>query len=438
MNPTSNTRQLMRAALLCALAWSGQSVAARPIHPSNAEGLKRAKPVSGKAAYLPPPLPPCPGMIDNGVVRLGVAPEGHLNIPCTNSTVSSGSFGTDWVGLRYLPTNGEASAPGTPCEGWGVASADLGISGFTSAGCGAGNVTVEGFYVSPMSATSVVRVGNTFKVTHRYTPSPVSSFLYQVDVFIENIGTAFVADLRYTRGIDYDILPNTFSEYVTIAGATPPWVLGSVDNGFSSLNPLSTDFPLMGGVGNFTDLGPSDLGAHFDFQLGSLPAGEVRSFRTFYGAADTEGSALGALFSVGVGTYSLGQGDWNGTGNPLSSSGAPSGTFGAITGQPNTFMYGFMPPETPTRCTVECRATNPNELYNVDLMGTQDICLVNGSSYIIPVAVIYRNGQRIEFNCGDYGPPYGNLCNVVPGQDTCNASVYETLCNSPGYAQGCL
>ncbi|MFP2904564.1 hypothetical protein ACLESD_05805 [Pyxidicoccus sp. 3LFB2] len=428
------------------LAWSGASLAGEPvfplertgtsIHPRNLEGLRRAS-VDATAAYIPPPPPPaCPGVISNGTVQLGVASAGHLTVPCATSTVSSGTNGTTAVGLRFLPTNVEAAAPGTPCEGWGVASADLGITGFTSAGCGAANVTVESFSASTTSATSVVRVGNTFRVTHRYVPSPATNLLYQVDVLIENIGTVPVSDLRYTRAIDYDVAPNTFSEFVSFAGATAPSVLRVSNDGFTPLDPLAVHPTLPTGIPTFTDLGPADLGAHFDFQLGALAPGTVRSFRTYYGAAANQGAALNALNTVGVGTYSLGQGNWNGTGNPLSATGAPVGTFGAITGQPTTFMYGFLPPPVFTGCTVECRSFNPNEIYTVDLMGTQDICLANGTSYIVPVGVLYRYGQRLQFNCGTYA--MGTLCNVIPGPDTCNVAVYEAICNSPIYAGACL
>ncbi|MBL0692149.1 hypothetical protein [Comamonas sp. JC664] len=447
MRASRNPQRLLHTALLCALSWGGQALAsgpelspgatvkARP-HPMNAKALKQP---AADPHLIPPPLPACPGMIDNATVRLGVAPAGHLNIPCPTNPVSSGAHGTSWIGLRYLPTNGEAAAPGSPCEGWGVASADLGVSGYSSAGCGAHNVTVEINAPSPISTMSVVRVGDTFRVTHIYTPTSLTNFLYQVNVLIENIGTVPVADLRYTRGIDYDILPNTFSEYVTIAGTSGnPWVVGAVDNNFVSLDPLAPNFPLMGGVGDFTNLGPGDLGAQLDFKLGALAPGEVRSFRTFYGAAGNHVDAVNALAAVGANTYSLAKGNWNGAGDPLSASGAPTGTFAATTGQPNTFMFGFRHPETPSHCTVECPGVLSHGVYTVDRAGAADRCVVNGQYDNRVVAVTTLHGERVEFSCMDYGSPYGNPCNVVPGADTCNLTVFQKLCSSPTFAQYCL
>jgi len=286
------------------------------------------------------PPPGCPGVIDNGTVQLGVSDTGYLNVECDTSTMSTGRYGTTLVGLRYLPTNGDASAPGAPCEGWGVASADLGVSGSTSRCAGTANVVVDSFAASTSTATSVVHIGNTFRVTHQYVPTSVTPYLYEVDVSIQNIGNADVADLRYTRGIDYDVPPNAFSEYITISGSASPFVLASNDNGFNSLDPLAIN---SGMPGDFTDHGPGDLGAHFDFALGTLKAGQTRSFVTYYGAAKDESSALSALTMVGAGIYSLGEADWDGTGCFVCSYGPPGGTYGAATGAPATFMYGFVP-----------------------------------------------------------------------------------------------
>jgi hypothetical protein len=290
-----------------------------------------------------PPSDECLGVIDNGVVQLGVSKTGYLNVECPNNTVSSGRYGTTLVGLRYMPTNGDASAPGAPCEGWGVASADLGITGYTSRCAGTSNVTLVSFASTPSSAISTVDVGNTFRVTHQYNPTPMTAYLYQVDVRIENIGSTDVTDLRYSRGVDYDIAPNAFSEYITISGTVPPYVLASYANGFNLPDPLASH---SGVPGDFTDLGPGDLGAHFDFVFGSLKVGEVKSFVTYYGAAKDEASALAALATVGASTYSLGQSDWDGSLcflPPTCPTGATPGTWGAATGLPATFMYGFLP-----------------------------------------------------------------------------------------------
>ncbi|QWP75884.1 hypothetical protein J5226_20095 [Lysobacter sp. K5869] len=289
----------------------------------------------GLACEVDPPEN-CPGVINNGIVQLGVHKTGYLNVECPAISRSSGTNGGSLVGLRYMPTNGDAASPGSPCEGWGVASADLGITGDTSRCYGTNNVAPVSFAYTPSTAVSVVDVGGTFRVTHKFTPS-TTPYLYRVDVSIQNNGSKTVNDLRYTRGIDYDVPPNTFNEYITLAGSSS-YVLAWNNNGFNSFNPLAAN---SGTSGPFTDLGPGDRGAHIDFRFGALAPGQTRSFVTYYGAAGDEPAALGALSSVGASVYSLGQPNWDGTGNPLDAIADPFGSYGYTTGKPATFMYGF-------------------------------------------------------------------------------------------------
>lgn len=97
------------------------------------------------------------------------------------------------------------------------------------------------------------------------------------------------------------------------------------NNGFSSANPLAPHSPL-GATGYFSDFGPEDYGALFDFDFGSLAAGATKTFDLFYGAAPNEALALSSLQSVGAEAYSLGQ---------------PSNAGGPDLGQPITFFFGY-------------------------------------------------------------------------------------------------
>ena len=77
-------------------------------------------------------------VITNGTIKLGVLPEGHLNV--TNAGIPSLQAGTTSVGLRLIIPEGnetfpeggesEATAPGCLCEGWGAAGD--GISGYAN------------------------------------------------------------------------------------------------------------------------------------------------------------------------------------------------------------------------------------------------------------------------------------------------------------------
>jgi uncharacterized repeat protein (TIGR01451 family) len=262
-------------------------------------------------------------IISNGVVDLGVADEGHLNV---NGGSPSAGDGTTVVGLRYTATNGEAIAPGCLCEGWGVADAGTGEtahSGIDVGGVGV-NLTLQEFTATSSEARSVVTAFSRLKVTHSYHPSPSTKFLYVADVTIENISTTDVADLRYTRGMDWDIYPTTFNEFVTIQGVgSAANLLYADDNGFQTPDPLGSRSPILSS-GNQVDSGPSDHGALFDFAFGRLAVGESRTFRIFYGAAGSEPDALNALTAVRAEAYSLGQ---------------PSSD--PLYGSPNTFIFAF-------------------------------------------------------------------------------------------------
>jgi hypothetical protein len=280
-------------------------------------------------------------IIGNGTVQLGINQDASLNVP--GGTLSTGSSGTTYVGLRYVPTGGEATAPGCLCEGWGVADATTGIKGWANQNFGGSfNLAIESFTSTGSTAKSVTRVGSSLRVTHDFKPSSTPN-LYEVLVTIRNISADTFNDIRYTRAMDWDISPNTFSEYVTIqgtAGATK--VKYANNNGFLSTDPLAARSPLgSGGVGDFVDLGPNDHGALFDFKFGSLAPGAEVKFRIFYGAAGTETAAYNALGAVRAEVFSFGQSNWSGTGDYRSPAGAPYGNYGKTTGAPHTFIFAF-------------------------------------------------------------------------------------------------
>ena len=298
---------------------------------------------------------PAHAIISNGTIQLGVWDEGHLNVP---GTVPSSETGTTSVGLRFIPTGAEATAPGCLCEGWGAADALSGVSGYANEAVdGVVNMTVLSFTSTASSAVSVVRIGSTLQVTHNYHPSPATPNLYEVTVSIQNISSAAV-DLRYRRVMDWDVEPTAFDEFSTISGtAAASDVLFSSDNGFASANPLVGPSQILA-TGDFTDSGPEDHGALFDFGFGSLAPSATKTFTTFYGAAANEANALAALAAVGSSVYSLGQ---------------PSSSDPKV-GTPNTFIFGFKgvgePETTPPTCRVTARRPGPPAQIDITVQDT--------------------------------------------------------------------
>ena len=295
-------------------------------------------------------------IISNSVVQLGVNPEGHLNVP--NGQPSSGYSSTTDVGLRFVQTQSEATAPGCLCEGWGVADATAGVSGFASIDNGgvSDNLEVESFTHTTSTAVSTVLIRHPttnapwLRVTHDYHPSTSTQYLYEATVTVQNLSGQTV-DLRYRRVMDWDIAPNTFNEYSTIQGTSGnPTVLYASDNGFEEADALGSRSTTCGNQGDFVDQGPCDHGAMFDFGFGGLPAGQSKQFIIFYGAAGSETLANFALSQVGAEVYSLGQPSIDYSAGPGSAcmpwtpapeNSAPDGFCGAERGEPHTFMFAF-------------------------------------------------------------------------------------------------
>lgn len=281
-------------------------------------------------------------VITNGTVSLGVNDEGHLNAPYSPDPLGIGA-----MGLRYNPTGAASTEPGCLCEGWGAAVVSTGLTGGANISSGgiASNLSVVSFSFTASTAVSVVNVNGVtgapvLQITHNYHPLATTSNLYEVAVSIKNLsGSAIAAgDLLYRRVMDWDIYPTPFSEYVTIQGV--PAALGIANgnnvhrtdnNGFNSWDPLSFSSYGLQNV-NFTDSGPSDHGALFDFEFAALGAGDTLTFFTYYGAAATEADADmarrmvdGDASDVDIGLYSYGQ----------------SSAEGGDHGIPNTFIFGF-------------------------------------------------------------------------------------------------
>jgi hypothetical protein len=274
-------------------------------------------------------------IIGNGTIQLGVHPHGHLNAPDGEGT----------VGLRFLGADG--ISPGCLCEGWGVADAETGLTGYANQNdvTPVFNLSVQSFTSTATTATSVVTDNpiegpTSVRVTHEFKPAPETSNLYEVTVSIENLSGGAISDLRYRRVMDWDVPPTPFNEFVTIDGAAPPELLFSNTNGFATANPLgSRTASTPGGAGPdfvpqeslpnapaLTDSGPADHGALFDFGFGSLPAGETQTFTFYYGGAATETAALAAIDAVGADLYSFGQ---------------PNTEGGPGAGTPNTFIFAY-------------------------------------------------------------------------------------------------
>lgn len=309
-------------------------------------GLLAGVSISALALVAPLQVAKADAIISNGVVQLGVRDFGSLNVD--GGTPSNGDS-TTVVGLRSVATNSDSTSPGCVCEGWGVAIVGTGIKGGANASAGDFGLTLESFTSTASTARSVVLVGSSLRVTHNYAPNAGTNKLYQVDVTIENLTGAEIAagGLRYRRVMDWDI-PTPGREAVTLQGV--PALLGIANgsnlfrtdnNGFNTSDP--EDFSPFGLTNvNFTDVGPQDHGALFDFEFAALAAGGSLTFATYYGVAESIAAADlarslidGDASDVDIGLYSYGtctEGLFDTSGAELCD---------RATGAPNTFIFGF-------------------------------------------------------------------------------------------------
>jgi hypothetical protein len=263
-------------------------------------------------------------IISNGTVSLGVDRFGQLN---------------DGIGVEYIPTGNDGTISGCPCEGWGVADSVSGVNGWANNNFGGNSASTSllSYVEDGTNALSKVLISDltlgtgVFEVTHDYKPSDKTDNLYEVLVTVKNV-TGVDRNFTYRRVMDWDIEPTAFSELVTIKGTSTTSLLKFSNNGgFSNPNPLIDADPTTGGLNSdlvtnidFEDVGPVDHGTLFDFDFGILKAGESRSFNIYYGAAGNEEDALSAIGSEEIELYSLGQ-----------------TSDGGVTGEPNTFIFGF-------------------------------------------------------------------------------------------------
>ena len=106
--------------------------------------------------------------------------------------------------------------------------------------------------------------------------------------------------------------PATLSPGFTTIGGLPATavLLASNSEPFGDPDPFAARFG--GSTGNFTDVGPFDHGAVFDFGFGALLDGASKSFEIFYGAAGSEAAAFAALGVVGAEVYSFGNANCGG------------------------------------------------------------------------------------------------------------------------------
>lgn len=263
---------------------------------------------------------------NNGTVQMGVNDDGSLD-----ATTTAGYVGLGYNFSGQGGRNGfqDALSPGCPCEAWGVASADspgssTGIGaqvgqttgntgiGVANSSAGTNNNSINsGATATFTSNTSLTALpGLTITQVFSRSAETVTGALFQDSITIHNGTGAAIANLEYTRAMDWDVPPTEFNEFTTFKGTTTTSeLIRSTDNGFASGNPLiaASDPGIIGPINADGISGPTDHGSLFTFLLGALADGADHTFNIFYGAGANGTDALSLLSAISPELYTLGQ-----------------------------------------------------------------------------------------------------------------------------------
>ena len=185
------------------------------------------------------------------------------------------------------------------------------------------------------------RAGDILNVNQTY--SFVASNVVRIAESITNVSG--VAQLvNFARNVDYDIAPTAFVEFTKSNFWNNPITAATYD-GFENPSPLVPyAFPAAPGSVN----GPSDLGAGFQINLGTLAAGATTSFYVYYGlnssasfprVSTPRSRALApSLWGMSTGTSSE-TGDWSTATNSIV---LAVGAISAITPEPSSMaIFGL-------------------------------------------------------------------------------------------------
>jgi PKD repeat protein len=280
-------------------------------------------------------------IISNGTLKLGVDRTGFIGV---EGRFNENDNPRDSIALRYLPANADGlivddGATSYGVEGWGLAAfyeptlaitAEAHSSGFDGQRAGLDLVSFTSTANSAVSVTTIRKPSAAapfVRITHDFHPAAATPNLYEVAVTFENVSDLAVSDLRYTRQA-YWRINRSFATFATMQGtAGEPLVARATDGGAGFSPRSSARGPIVAGaVGDFTDVGPNNHGAHLDLALGELGPGDEKTIYLYFGAAAGEAAALEAVDDVGANVYALGQ---------SAASGAPLTFVLAFTGESN-------------------------------------------------------------------------------------------------------
>jgi hypothetical protein len=206
------------------------------------------------------------GVITNtaGTLRVGIGPDGEL-------------YDSDArIGFQRTADGFDAILPGIPRDSWGI-SADGSYAYADYLQFGTVNITNTSAAYGANSALLDTTTSVGLAVQHLFAFAAPN--ILAITGTVTNITDATIASVLFQRNVDWDMTVGAFLETTSGAAVTRN-VVDSSYFGFESASPADA-FGYSCASGCTSTLG--DWGAGIRISLGSLAAGESKSFRYLYG-----------------------------------------------------------------------------------------------------------------------------------------------------------
>ena len=196
------------------------------------------------------------------------------------------------VGIRN-PAGADYIAQGSPRDSWGITSS-AGSAYADQSVAGAANIIGTVFTPGTNSgtATSITSLGLT--VIHAF--NFFAPNILSVQQTVTNTSNTAITGVVFRRNVDLDVAPTAFNENTFGPLGTNTSVVGASYYGFESANP-ATAFGSSCLVGCNQS---GDLGAGIDLGLGTIDAGQSKTFAYYYGI-NMPGQTLDQLFTQAQG-----------------------------------------------------------------------------------------------------------------------------------------
>jgi len=202
--------------------------------------------------------------------------------------VSSDGNGYDFntgIGFQRAGDGYDPVAPGTPRSYWAVSNGTT--TGYADPASFGETVGITGASYTANTADISATAGGAIGVDQKF--SFVKANVVSIVTTVTNT-TGTASDILFTRGYDADVVPTAFNETTTVSPFADN-VVAATFYGFENPDP-TVPYSFGSGPGGGT-AGPGDLGGGFVLDLGTLGAGQSKTFTILEGINDFGQTPIG-------------------------------------------------------------------------------------------------------------------------------------------------